>query len=72
MTDWYERRNELGPDQVFRCHDGEIVKLDRTIPGDGTAWYAATWWGSSWAHMDAHIEPGELAERLPDDYRPAA
>jgi hypothetical protein len=62
--DWYERRNELMPGQIFRTHDGSIVKLDRTVPGDGTKWYVADWWGSGWAYMDSTIEPGDLKERI--------
>lgn len=63
-VDWYERRHELAPDQVFRTQDGEKVMLDRRVPGDGTRWYVADWWGDSWAYMDSTIEPGDLAERI--------
>ena len=63
-VDWYERRHELAPDQVFRTQDGEKVMLDRRVPGDGTRWYVADWWGGSWAYMDSTIEPGDLAERI--------
>jgi hypothetical protein len=62
VTDWYERRHELRPEQVFRCHDGSLVKLDRRVPGDGTKWYVADWWNGSWAYMDSTIEPGDLKE----------
>lgn len=65
--DWYERRHELAPDQVFRLHDGDVVKLDRSVPGDGTKWYVADWCGY-WAHYDNTIEPCDLSERLPDDW----
>jgi hypothetical protein len=65
QVDWYERRDELEPDQVFTTHDGGKVKLDRRVPGDGTDWYAATWWGGSWAYMDSRLHPSELCERLP-------
>lgn len=55
---------KLAPDQVFRTQDGEKVMLDRRVPGDGTRWYVADWWGDSWAYMDSTIEPGDLAERI--------
>ena len=66
--DWYERRNELNPEQVFRCYDGSIVKLDRRVPGDGTKWYVATWY-DGWSYYDSTIEPGDLTERLPDNWQ---
>lgn len=66
--DWYDRRSELEPGQIFRMHDGSAVKLDRSVPGDGTAWYVADWWNGSWAYMDSRIEPGDLLELLPNDY----
>ena len=78
-VDWYERRNELECGQVFRCADGEVVKLDQRVAGDGTRWQVAEWragytsarWGTvpgGWAYDDGTIEPGELVERLGDDY----
>jgi hypothetical protein len=78
MTDeWYERRNELEPGMVFKSCYG-IVKLDRGVPGDGTKWYVATWYAGrpdikgyekgSFCYDDGTIEPGDLTERLPDDY----
>jgi hypothetical protein len=65
--DWYERRDELEADQVFITQAGEIVKLDRRVPGDGTRWYVADW-SNGWAYYDSTIEPGDLSERLPDNY----
>ena len=67
--DWYERRDELQADQVFRTYDGSIVKLDRSVPGDGTKWYVADWW-NGWSFQDSTIEPGDLTERLPDGFSP--
>jgi hypothetical protein len=61
--DWYERRHELEPEQVFRTIDRSLVKLDRQVPGDGTKWFVADWWNGSWAYMDSTIEPGDLVER---------
>lgn len=68
MVDWYAARDELECDQVFRTHDGSVVKLDRRVPCDGTQWYVASWWGSSWAYCDDTIEPGDLVEQLSSDY----
>lgn len=67
MADWYERRSELRRDQVFKRHDGSVVRLDRTVPGDGTQWYVLNW-SNGWFADDVTIEPGDLRERLPDNY----
>ena len=69
MTDWYDRRHELQPDQVFRMHDGSIVKLDRMVPGDGTDWYVADW-SNGWTHWDNRIHPSDLCEQLPSNFVP--
>ncbi len=66
MIDWYERRDELEPGQIFRMHDGLRVKLDRRVPGDGTKWYVADWLRDHWSYEDDTIEPGDLAERIID------
>lgn len=56
--DWYERRHELRPGQVFLTAGG-AVKLDRGVPGDGTKWYALDW-DDGWFCYDSTIEPGDL------------
>lgn len=66
--DWYERRDELWPGMVFRLHDGDVIRLDRRVPGDGTRWYVDDWGGENWSGWDSTAEPGDLCERLPDDY----
>ena len=58
--DWYDRRHELEGGMVFRDYDGDLVQLDRRVPGDGTQWYVARWWGGSWAWSDSIIEPSDL------------
>lgn len=64
-TDWYARRDELEPGQVFRLHSGDLVRLDRRVPGDGTDWYAETGSGDGrWFADDYRLHPGDLAERL--------
>lgn len=75
--DWYEHRHELQAGMVFNSCWG-IVKLDRTVPGDATRWYVQTWYagipntpGYEKGHFscdDGTIEPGDLTERLPDDF----
>lgn len=62
--DWYARRGGLELDQVFRTYDGSLVKLDRRVPGDGSAWYVADWSNNDWSYMDSVIEPGDLVERV--------
>jgi hypothetical protein len=65
--DWYERRHELESGMVFRDLQGDLVQLDRSVPGDATQWYVADWWNGSWAWMDSIIEPGDLrGEPQPD------
>ena len=60
MTDWYECRNQLRPGMVFRDLEGDLVMLDRTVPGDATQWYVAVWTGRGWCYDDNTIEPGDL------------
>lgn len=62
--DWYERSDDLREEQVFEMHDGSRAKLDRRVPGDGTAWYVADWWNGSWAYMDSRIHPADLKTLL--------
>lgn len=71
-TDWYARRDELCPEQIFTTQDGLIVKLDRTVPGDGTKWYVASYWVGSWCYDDGTIEPGDLSERFDDEIAASA
>ena len=67
MVDWYERRHLLNDGQVFTTIEGDIVRLDRRVTGDGTKWFVADYDGS-WSYWDRTIEPGELFERLPNDF----
>lgn len=61
-VDWYDRRDELEPGMVFEDIYGDLIMLDRRVPGDGTKWYVADWWGNSWCFMDGTAEPGDLAK----------
>jgi len=63
--DWYERRNELEPGQVFTTYEGRQVKLDRRVPGDGTDWYVLSRYGDKWIDDDNRIHPGDLVSRVP-------
>lgn len=56
---WYENRHELEEGMVFRTRDGSIVRLDHSVPGDGTKWYVNDWTGV-WSYYDNTIEPGDL------------
>jgi hypothetical protein len=73
MTDWYDNRDKLECDWIFRTHDG-FVKLDRRVPGDGSKWYVADWsdYCAGWGYEDGTLEPGELIEKMPDGYQPYA
>lgn len=64
--DFYEQRHTLEPGQVFRDREGDLVRLEARVPGDGTQWFVAIWWGSSWFHDGTRIEPGDLRERADD------
>lgn len=64
---WYEHRDELRPEMAFRTTQGEIVKLDRRVPGDGTKWYVADWSNGSWSYDDGTLEPGDLDVLLSTD-----
>lgn len=81
MNDWYERRDELEAEMIFDSCWG-FVKLDRSVPGDGTKWYVASWLkgytqgktvvADHWSYEDSTIEPGDLTTRMPDDWAGAA
>jgi hypothetical protein len=62
--DWHERRHELKPDMVFITYNGDIVKLDRSVPGDGTQWYVADWCNDRWYYEDGTIEPSDLLRQV--------
>lgn len=66
MKDWHEHRNELRRDMVFRTRQGDLVMLDRQVPGDGTQWYIADWC-NGWSYYDGTIEPSDLAELLSEN-----
>lgn len=66
MADWYSRRNKLQPGMVFADLVGDLVKLDRRVPEDGTQWYVAVWTGTHWSYEDARIEPGDLQNIVKD------
>lgn len=57
--DWYARRDELTEGMILRNAQGEIVKLDRTVPGDSTRWYVADWI-NHWSYMDSTVEASDL------------
>lgn len=59
---------ELESEQIFLTINGDVVKLDHRVPGDATQWRIANWVGGSWAYYENTIEPGDLADRLPDDF----
>lgn len=84
MTDpdhWYNNRHALECEQIYRLTDGGVVKLDHGKPGDGTRWVVATWSegypaGPSypacppgWGYYEDTIEPCDIAERLPDNWK---
>lgn len=64
VKDWYLHQDELEPDMVFKDYEGDVVRLDRRVPGDGTQWYVAIASGLNWIYDDTIIEPGDLREYL--------
>jgi len=74
-VDWYERRDELEPGQVFKTIYVGLVQLDRRVAGDGTRWFVLTWIAGRpgipgyerghWSCEDDTIEPCDLAEMIP-------
>ena len=68
-TDWYENRHQLHEGMVFVERGGDVIMLDRRVPGDGTQWYVADWWNGSWSFMDGTVEPSDLERRLPEQER---
>lgn len=60
MSDWYTKRQDLRSGMVFKTTGGDIVRLDRRVPGDGTQWYVDDWDGHYWSSWDNTIEPGDL------------
>ena len=60
--DWYDHRAELQCDMIFVTRSGDLVKLDRPVPGDGTKWYVADW-SNGWAYYDGTVEPSDLWRR---------
>ncbi len=66
---WYQHRSELKGGMIFKTEDGETVRLDRTVPGDGTQWYVDHW-SNGWFSEDSTIEPGDLrGQPLPEPAR---
>lgn len=68
MTDWYERRDELNPGDVVTTHDGDRLRLDHRVPGDGTDWRCDYWMdrpgedgGGHWSAEEMRIHPGDIA-----------
>lgn len=64
QIDWYERRYDLEPGQVFTTRQDVKIRLDRRVPGDGTDWYADIWHNNHWSCEDYTIHPADLIERI--------
>ncbi|WP_346798096.1 hypothetical protein R5M92_04245 [Halomonas sp. Bachu 37] len=66
LDDWYRNRHLLESMQVFRLHDGSIVRLVRRVPGDGIDWIVDDWVGDHWSCEETQIHPGDIAVKLPE------
>jgi hypothetical protein len=72
VKDWYEARGRLREGMIFTLADGDVICLDRRVPGDGTKWYnyevessfdkgvVLSYWGGT-------VEPSDLVELLADN-----
>ena len=61
MSDyWYENKNQLRPEMIFVTENNDVVKLDRSVPGDATKWYVADLDSKGWSYWDSTIEASEL------------
>lgn len=73
MADDANDAQELEPGMIFRtgAGAGDVVRLDRRVPGDGTQWEADSWSGHArrWLADGRRLEPDDLGDRLPDDWR---
>ena len=58
------KERSLEPGQTFLTLDGSIVMLDRRVPGDGTKWFVADWYGGSWSFEDSTIEPSDIVSHV--------
>lgn len=66
-VDWHARRDELKAGMVFRCWDDSVVQLLERYPGDDLLWSIAEW-QDKWVREGGALAPGDLRERLPDDW----
>jgi len=61
MSDyWYDNKSQLKSDLIFITDGNEVVKLDRSVPGDATKWYIADLYKSGWCYNDSTVEATEL------------
>lgn len=61
MSDyWYKNRSKLRPELIFITDGNEVVKLDRSVPGDATKWYVADLYKQGWSYNDSTVEASEL------------
>lgn len=70
QIDWYERRDELRADMVFTDYEGDIVRLYRTVEGDGTKWHVEDYANGQWYNDGNTIEPGDLVAKIEDPSPP--
>lgn len=51
--------DELKADMIFLTGEGDIVRLERPRPGDGSAWLVSDW-ENGWVDNGASVEPADL------------
>ena len=69
-TDWYAKRSELLPSQVFLTRDKEVVRLVCPVEGDATKWVVDDWIGH-WSCEGSEIECSDLYGQPIRDDAPA-
>lgn len=67
-VDWYEQRDRLEADMVFRTTTDDIVRLRDRDFGDGSRWFVDDWIAtrSDWYNEGNTVEPSDLVEQVED------
>lgn len=57
---YYDDWADLKPGMVVEDIEGDILKLDRRVPGDGTDWYCAIWMNDHFSYEDLRVHPADI------------
>lgn len=66
---WYLHRDELKSGMIFRDQYGYFVRLEESVPGDGTQWFVSDHSSHGWSYCYRRVEPcdlcGEALDAIP-------